>query len=185
MRTSALFLLFLFGFVGPLQASDDWSEHPEWLGGWKLTPEIAELLGYAHHDESSAPLRSLQIGFFVSKEATLAVLGEDAVRSAEELIEKMGHKIVAAGRHSEPTDRDMDSVCFVTTKAGATYLWLGDQSKTASFAKVNFVRGVSPAKDILILDFGGIFKQRFRGEKATGNFKAFGYRRQPDHIKSK
>ncbi|MCB1100233.1 MAG: hypothetical protein KDN22_32005 [Verrucomicrobiae bacterium] len=67
------------------------------------------------------------------------------------MIEKMGHKIVAAGRHSEATDGDMDSVCFVTTKAGAMYLWfrwLGDQSKTASFAKVNFVRGVSPAKEL-------------------------------------
>lgn len=185
MKTVALFLFFLLAFVGPLHASDDWSEHPEWSGDWMLAPAIAELLGFSESDEDSAPLKSLQIGFFVSKKAALDVLGKDTVESARGLIEKMGHRIVAAGRYKATTDKDNDSCCFKTIKAGATYIWFGDQSKTASFAKVHFVRGMTPEQDILILDYGGVFKQRLRAEKAASTFAASGYRRQSDQTNSK
>ena len=178
VKTPAMLLLFLCCLVGTSRANDNWSVHPEWSGDWKFTPEISKLLGFPDPDNDSIPLPSLQIGFFVSKEAAIAVLGIEKVQSATKLIEKMGHKVVAAGYHKETTDPNIDSACFVTTKAGSTYVWLGDQSNVANFAKVHFVRGLNPARDILVLDFGGIFKQRLRGISTKNIVKAFGYRRQ-------
>ena len=184
-RTLSLLVLFLFGFIGQSPANDDWTSHPEWSGDWNLTPEVSELLGFPRVDDSSGVPMSLRIGFFVSKEAAFEVIGEDTVQSAQRLIEKMGHNIVAAGRYREPLEKRNDSICFMSTKAGATYLWLGDQSTTASVAKIHFVRGVSPAKDLLILDFGGVFKQRMQGTKASSNQRAIGYGRQRVPTKSK
>ncbi len=184
-RTLSLLVLFFLGFVGQAPANDDWTSHPEWSGDWSFTPEISELLGFPTVDDSSGVPTSLRISFFVSKEAAIDVMGDDTVQSSQRLIEKMEHKIVAAGRFREPVGKSNDSICFMSTKAGATYLWLGDQSTTASVAKVHFVRGVSPAKDLLILDFGGVFKQRIRGAKASSNQQAIGYVRQRVPTKSK
>jgi hypothetical protein len=182
-RTSSLLVLFLLGFVGHASANDDWTSHPEWSGNWNLVPEVSELLGFSRVDDNSGMPTSMRIGFFISKEAALDVIGKDIVGSSQQLIEKMGHKIVAAGRYRDPVEEGSDSICFVSTKAGASYLWLGDQSKTASVAKLHFVRGASPAKDLLILDFGGIFTQRMRGPK--GHQRAIGYGRPRVPTKSK
>lgn len=185
MKFFSLLVLFLFGFVGQTPANDDWTSHPEWSGDWNLTPAVSELLGFPRVDDSSNVPTSLRIGFFVTKDAAIEVIGEDTVQASQRLIEKMGHKIVAAGRYREPVETSNDSICFMSIKGGATYLWLGDQSKTATVAKIHFVRGVSPAKDLLILDFGGVFKQRMRGTKVPYNQRAIGYSRQRVSTKSK
>ena len=179
-RNLILMLLATCGVVENCHAINDWEKHPEWSGAWKLGPNVGEILGFDSQEKSPTLRSNLQLEFCASKGAAYKVLGKQSIDSAQSMVERMGHKIVAAGRWKDPTKGDTSSICFVTEKSGAMYLWFGDQSESMTFAKVHYIRGATPEDDLLILDLLGAFPQRLRGKKYVDTFRPTGYRRQKD-----
>lgn len=180
MKNFIFILLFTCNLVATCQANEDWETHPEWSGSWRTGPDVAKLLGFDTREDSSTFPSTLQIEFCASKDAAFQVLGQPAVEFAQSIIEKMGHKIVAAGRCKTHTKGDTSSICFVTKKQGGTFLWLGDQTQSITFAKVHYIRGVAPKHDLLILDLLGGFPERPRGKKYVESSSPTGYRRQQE-----
>ena len=180
MKNFIFISLFTWSLVAACHANDDWETHPEWSGSWRTGPDVAKLLGFEAREDVSTFPSTLQIEFCASRDAAFQVLGKPSVEFAQSRIEEMGHKILAAGRYKTHTTGDTSSMCFVTKKQGGTYLWLGDQSQSMTFAKVHYNRGVTPKHDLLILDLLGVFPERLRGKKYIDASRPTGYRRQKE-----
>lgn len=163
-----------------LEAAEPWSDHPEWSGGWKSTPDVAKLMGFEIDKDRAASMETLQFNFLIHRDAALAVLGKELVENAEGRAVKMGHQMIAAGNYKvQPAAGDADSMFFVTRKEGGTFLWLGNQKDFVSAVKLHYIRGADFDQDLLILEPSGIFKRRLKGK-----FHAppVGYRRIPQPL---
>ncbi|QDV62600.1 hypothetical protein [Crateriforma conspicua] len=184
MRTThaIMFLVFVCWVSGRTHANETWEDHPPWLGTWHANPEVSRILGFTQ--EAPVERKELQIEFFVSRDAAIAVAGKEIIQRVESTFsERMGgrHQIIAAGRWKEEEKFTVDSMCFVTQIQGARFLWFGDPSVSFNGAEVSFVRGVDPEHDLLVLDshMPSFIKRRLPRTKQTASpVKAVGYQRQ-------
>lgn len=121
-------------------------------GRWTINADFQKLIGSADKNPLNYP-QSLRLSF---AEPGAPVLNEETTALIEEMfVARMKHSIIAIGKwESEPDAllaRERDSNCFVTTRDGGTYLWLGTPDKAFVGAEVNFVT-LGPRKAMLILD---------------------------------
>lgn len=130
-------------------------------GLWRIDPDLDRLLE-APAENNRHP-NSLRLSFAVPG---APVLRKETISLIEELfVKKMKHTIVAVGKWEAEKESklaaDRDSNCFVTTKNGATYLWLGTPDKMVFGSKVSQV-WVSRRKQLLILDTNSMLPPRMR-----------------------
>lgn len=137
-------------------------------GLWRIDPEFDRLLGTA---EDNRHPNALRLRFAVPG---APVLPKETISLIEDLfVTKMKHTISPVGEWEADKESelvsDRDSKCYVTTKHGATYLWLGTPDKSLFGSEVNHI-WVSTRKQLLILDGNSMLLPRMR--------KTFGSRRQ-------
>ena len=175
-------LMVVSAFLFPAATVEEWTEHPDWSGSWEENVELTKMLGFESEMAAGKkyPPGKIQIEFYLSKKAAMAVLGEDKVMQVQQLIARFqqgGHRIVAAGElnFDRPARKE---ICFVTHHGGETFLWVGDQAEVVTVAKVGFGRGVDWEHDQMILDFGGLIKKRIKNKDGSPMFTSAGYRRR-------
>ncbi|MEL7499371.1 MAG: hypothetical protein AAFN77_17325 [Planctomycetota bacterium] len=130
-------------------------------GRWRIDPEFDQLL------ETSAQNNRYPNSLRLSFAAPGASGHRKETNSLiEELfVKKMKHTIIAVGKWETEKEsklaEDRDSNCFVTTKEGTTYLWLGTPDKMLVGVELNHIR-VSMRKSLLILDANSMLPPRMR-----------------------
>jgi hypothetical protein len=159
-------------------ADETWENHPEWSGEWKATPEVSRLLGFKDEKGDSLCPETLELRFLVSKDAAVAFFGEGLLEVGMRRLVRYEHEVIAAGSWKDQEVPNDESMCFVTRKTGATYLWFRNDMEYVSVAKVHYIRGVDPEDDMLVLDPAGFMEKRPQGKEEILRFKAVSYRRK-------
>jgi hypothetical protein len=138
---------------------------------WRINPDFDRLIGSPVRQDGQKYPKSLRLAFAlpdapVLDDATIALL-EDM------FVSRMKHTVIATGdweaEEGFSFSSDRDSKCFVTTKGGATYLWLGTPDESLFGAEVHYVR-LDTMRAFLILDSNSMLPPRMR---KTNNVAAY------------
>ena len=134
-------------------------------GSWRIDPDFDRLFGTA---ENNRLPNTVRLSFAVPG---APVITQETTALIEDLfVSRMKHTIIAVGEWE--ADREFklasarDSKCFVTTKQGATYLWLGTPDKSLVGSRVNHF-SVSKRKELLILDVNSMLPPQMRKPENT------------------
>lgn len=177
---STIFLLVLTACI-PICLSGDskheWNDHPAWVGSWKISAELSDLLGKNAASGDVKHPSTITIGFIENKESAQRLIPVEKFLISQHKFKKMNQEIVAVGLLE--TDKkfkgyqDRDSFCYVTQKKGITFLWIGSPDKSFMGAEVHYIRAKNPIDDVLILDFGLSNWSKTRKSPLIGNAAAF------------
>ena len=135
-------------------------------GLWRIDPDFDRLLRTPA--ENNRYPNSLRLRFAVPG---APVVPKETISLIEDLfVTKMKHTIIAVGEWEADKESEFasgrDLKCFVTTKHGATYLWLGTPDKSLFGSEVDHI-WVSTRKQLLILDGNSMLPPRMRKPENT------------------
>jgi hypothetical protein len=136
----------------------------EWVGSWEMCVEVNRLLGFGGGANQSDATCDHPASFSLKlDEAVGATMGAEKVATYRDVVfERMGQRIVATGKWKTRLEVDprIETDCFVTTRDGSTFLWVGAPFGVLYGGSVAHVQGIDQEHDLLVINFNPLTKNR-------------------------